>query len=140
MHKRSAGLSYHLMYIPTLFYFYLAFCVVLGGGDNDKQVGGAVAHSEQSASDIDEVAADGEKHLFFESPPAAKPVLRGEIKVETVFVAKMLMLTKHETKNETSCETGSFVYCENPYSPDLQASQASCSSAWGLLVWHDLRL
>ena len=36
-----------------------------GGGDNDKQVGGDVAHSEQSASNIDEVAADSEKHLFF---------------------------------------------------------------------------
>ena len=36
-----------------------------GGGDNDKQVGGTVAHSEQSASDISGVAADGEKHFFF---------------------------------------------------------------------------
>ena len=85
------------------------------GCDNGKQVGGAVAHSEHSVSNIDEVAVDGEKHLFFfESPPAAKPVLHGEIKVETVFIVKMLTLTKHKTKNKTSCETGGFVYCENP--------------------------
>ena len=36
--------------------------------------------------------------FFFESPPAAKPVSRGEIRVETGFVAKMLMLTQRETK------------------------------------------
>ena len=70
----------------------------MGEGDNDKQVGGTVAHSEQSASDINEVAADGEKHFFFESPPAAKPVSTLISPRETDFVAKMLTLTKHETK------------------------------------------
>ena len=70
-----------------------------GGGDNDKQVGSAVAHSEQSASNIDEVAADSEKHLFFfESPPAAKPVSHGEIRVETRLLPNAVANCKKYTR------------------------------------------